>query len=424
MIDRMCYIDGVTHLDGVSLVDIAVKFGTPTYVYSRDTLSSRLKLFRTGMQENLNDMNFRLCYAVKACSSLAVLKIVANHGYGADVVSEGELRRCLIAGIPADRVVFSGVGKTEDELIFALKSGIYQFNVESYQELLLINKVAGSLSGEGITFAPVSLRINPDTDAGSHHKISTGSEYNKFGIPISQAGDIYRLASDMQFIKIVGVSVHIGSQITSVKPFNDAFTKIATFLREERMCVKTIDLGGGIGVNYDKDTSIFSLAEYAKVVKDTFSSFDSSLIFEPGRYIAADAAILLTKILYSKDVSKRHFLIVDAAMNDFMRPAMYDATHEVFLVLDPQGNKKFINYDIVGPVCESGDSFCKEYKLNRCESGDLIYFSHVGAYGSSMASEYNSRPLVAEVMVSDGKAYLVRRRPSYDEMFALESILE
>ncbi|MBO42723.1 MAG: diaminopimelate decarboxylase [Rhodospirillaceae bacterium] len=412
------YREGVLWAEDVSLELIAETVGTPFYCYSTATLVSHFQEF----SEAFSNQDALIFFAVKANPNLAIIRTLAELGAGADVVSEGELRRALAAGVPADKIVFSGVGKTEDEMTFALGKGILQINVESMPELEALSFVASKLGVE----AEIAIRVNPDVDAHTHHKIATGRQEDKFGIDIDAAPAIYDRAAQLPGIKPVAVAMHIGSQLTEVSPFQAAFTRLAALvshLRELGHKIVRLDLGGGLGIAYDDETPPLP-AEYAKTVKDTVGALGCKLMFEPGRLIAGNAGILVTKTLYVKDGADRRFAIVDAAMNDLMRPALYEAHHGIVPAREASENVECGLVDVVGPVCETGDTFARRRALPPLVSGDLLVIQSAGAYGSSMASMYNTRPLVPEVLVNGAKFSVVRTRPSYEDIFKLEKFAD
>lgn len=410
--------DGHMHAEDVALRDIADTVGTPVYVYSTATLERHYRVFA----DSFSDVPALVAYSVKANSNIAVLATLAKLGAGADVVSGGELARALTAGIPAKRIVFSGVGKTREEMHAALSAGIRVFNVESRAELLVLNAVAGELG----TQAPIAFRVNPDVTAGGHEKISTGKKENKFGIAWADAMMAYTEARALPNIDVVGVDVHIGSQIDSLAPFEAAIAKVGGLIRELRADGHTIhsfDIGGGLGIPYgDQDDAPPLPAEYGHMVKNLTRDMDVELIFEPGRMIAGNAGILLSKVLYVKDAEHRDFLIVDAAMNDLIRPALYDAFHEIEAVAQPDPVSQTVTYDVVGPICESGDTFTKGRTLPEMQADDLIVFHSAGAYGAVQSSQYNTRPLVPEVLVKGDQFSLVRERPTVEEILRTERL--
>lgn len=412
--DHFTYKDDTLHAEEVAISEIARTVGTPFYVYSHATLTRHAQVFR----EALKAVKPLICFAVKANSNIAVLKTLAAQGLGADVVSEGELRRALKAGIPASKVVFSGVGKTREEMKFALISGIHQFNVESDRELIALNEVAKSIGKK----APIALRVNPDVDAKTHAKISTGKKENKFGIDIDDAPRIYALAQSLPHLDVQGVSVHIGSQLTDLAPFRDAYARVRTLvgqLRASGINIRTIDLGGGLGVPYAVEDAPPPPAEYGALVAEMFGDFGAAFIFEPGRLICGNAGILITQVLYVKQAA-RTYVIVDAGMNDLMRPALYDAVHRIESVKKSDNSLAMV--DVVGPVCESTDVFLKNAAIPLPAEGDLLALRTAGAYGASLSNTYNSRLLVPEVMVKGSQFAIIRPRPSYEDMLKAETV--
>ena len=410
--------DGELHCEDVPLAAIAEAVGTPVYVYSTATFERHYTVLREALEaEGVRDP--LIAFAVKANSNLAVLRTLAKLGAGADTVSEGEIRRALAAGVPPERIVFSGVGKTRAEIAFALETGVSEINVESEPEMLAIAQVAQGLGKR----ATIAFRVNPDVAAGGHAKIATGKSENKFGVSFAEAERLYAQASNNAWLNPVGVACHIGSQITDLAPMAEAFEKMAGLvgrLKAEGLSVERLDLGGGLGVPYFNQPEPPSPADYAKVVAKATRGLDVTLAFEPGRVIAANAGVLLAQVVHVHERPEgRRFLVLDAAMNDLLRPAMYDAYHDIRAVRPREGEAK--PYDVVGPVCETGDTFTRDRALPDFESGDLVAFMSAGAYGASMASEYNSRPLVPEVMVKGGDYAIVRPRPTYDEMLARET---
>jgi diaminopimelate decarboxylase len=413
-VDHFSYKNGHLHAEDVKISDIAKQVGTPFYCYSTATLTRHYNVFA----DSFKSVNATICFAVKANSNLAVLKTLANLGAGGDCVSEGEIRRCLAAGIPASKIVFSGVGKTKAEMAYALKEGIMQINVESGAELDSLNEVAISLGKK----APVAFRVNPDIDAGSHDKITTGRKEDKFGIPWDEVRDIYKKASTMQGIEIRGVATHIGSQLTDLVPFQKAFTKVKDLvktLKADGHNITHLDLGGGLGIPY-KQQDVPSPAQYAEMTIEAVKELGCKLAFEPGRLICGNAGILVSEIIYLKKTSHKNFLVIDAAMNDLIRPTLYNAHHEIVPV--DESNAQTLAMDIVGPICETGDVFAKNRYLPDLPEGSLIAIRSCGAYGAVMSSEYNSRLLIPEVMVNGDKFAVVRPRQSYDEMLARDSI--
>lgn len=410
------YRFGELHAEDVPVFKIAEAVGTPFYCYSTATLERHYTVFA----EALTGMNAHIHYALKANSNVAVIRTLANLGAGADVVSEGELRLALAAGIPAQRIVFSGVGKTRSELAFALKAGILQINVESEPELLALNEIAGNLG----LVAPVSIRVNPDIDAGTHDKITTGRKENKFGIEWTRAHAVFRRAASMPNIDALGVAVHIGSQLTELQPFRDAFLRVrdlVAILRADGLPIRHVDVGGGLGVPYGDESGPPPLpVDYAAVIRETLGGLDCRILLEPGRLIVGNAGILVTRVVYVKEGATRTFVIVDAAMNDLVRPAMYDAHHDIAPVSEPDVNTVRRPVDVVGPVCESSDTFAQQRPLPPVSSGDLLAIGTAGAYGAVMSSGYNARPLVPEVLVKGEAFAIVRRRPTYEEMLSQE----
>lgn len=412
------YRDGVLHAEDVALTDIAAEIGTPFYCYSRATLERHYRVFA----EAFDGTDTLVCYSVKANSNLAVIRTLAELGSGADVVSEGELRRALAAGIPPARIVFSGVGKQARELGAALDAGIYQFNVESEPELDLLSKVASEKGCE----AAIALRVNPDVDAKTHEKITTGKAENKFGISWRQAPRVYARAAELPGIRVAGIDVHIGSQLTDLEPFEEAFTRVAGMVEELRAAgheITRLDLGGGLGIPYTGKNDVPPPpADYAAMVKRTVGHLGCQLLFEPGRMIAGNAGILVVSVIYEKHGEDRAFLIVDGAMNDLIRPTLYDAYHEIQPVREAAPGADRIAYDIVGPICETGDFFAKGRDMAPQASGDLLAVLSAGAYGAVQASTYNTRPLVPEVMVDGEQFAVIRPRPSYDAMLEQDRI--
>ncbi|MEJ2273217.1 MAG: diaminopimelate decarboxylase [Woeseiaceae bacterium] len=408
------YRDGHYHAEDVPLREIAAAHGTPFYCYSRAAIDTAYRAYAAALAE----FDALICYAVKANSNQAIIAQLAALGAGADVVSEGELRRALAAGVPREKIVYSGVAKTDREIRFALAQDILQFNVESEQELRAISRAAVDLGRS----ARIAFRINPDIDAGTHEKISTGKSENKFGIAMDIARMAYAEAAALPGIEVRGIDLHIGSQITSLEPFAAAFSRIAELveqLRADGHRIETLDLGGGLGISYgDEDTGAPAPTEYARVVRETVGHLGCRIIVEPGRSLVGTAGILVGRVIYTKLNGASQFLIIDAAMNDFLRPSMYDAFHTIAGADENGAAEK--TYDIVGPVCETGDTFARRRRLPEQQPGDLVVIEGTGAYGSVMASSYNSRPLVPEVMVSGDTFRVIRKRPDYDSMIALD----
>jgi diaminopimelate decarboxylase len=411
------YKDGVLCAEGVRLDLLAEKVGTPFYCYSAATLERHFRVFSGALPAGS-----LVAYAVKANDNLAVLKTLAKLGAGADVVSGGELAKALAAGIPASKIVFSGVGKTKAEMRAGLDAGIYQFNVESEPELAALNEVALSLGKR----AAVSLRINPDVDARTHAKINTGTAETKFGIPFGHAREAYAHAATLKGIEIVGVDVHIGSQITELEPFEQAFTIIGELiatLRGDGHTISRLDLGGGLGVPYENNNEPPpDPTAYGAMVTRVTKDFGCKLSFEPGRLIAANAGVLVSQVIYVKRGDAKTFLIIDAGMNDLVRPAMYDAFHEIVAVGQPVPGSPRPKYDVVGPVCETSDLFASERPLPELKSGDLVAILTAGAYGAVMAGDYNARPRIAEVLVAGEQWGIVRPRESIADLVAKDRI--
>ncbi|HEY9268147.1 MAG TPA: diaminopimelate decarboxylase [Methylotenera sp.] len=407
--------DNTLHAEHVALNKIAENFGTPCYVYSKSALTQAFERFDAGFKGS----NHLVCFAVKSNPSLAILNLFAKLGAGFDIVSGGELARVIAAGGDPSKVVFSGVGKTADEMRAALEAGIFCFNVESASELVRLNDIAGYMG----KVAPVSLRVNPNVDAKTHPYISTGLKNNKFGVAYEDALDIYLQAAAMPNIAIHGVDCHIGSQITELSPFLDAFDRVLALvdaLEKNQIHIQHIDLGGGIGICYSDETPP-EFTEYAKAMRAKLGKRDIKLVFEPGRALVGNAGVLLTKVEYLKHTETKNFAIVDAAMNDLMRPALYDAYHAIEAVKPRVATTQ--NYEIVGPVCESGDFLGHDRDLALAE-GDLLAIMSAGAYGMSMSSNYNTRPRAAEIMVDGDKSIVIRQREKVQDLFALETIIE
>ncbi|WP_312134673.1 diaminopimelate decarboxylase [Brevundimonas sp.] len=415
--------DGVLHAEGVNLETLAAEVGTPTYVYSAATLRRHYGLMREACDAHKGALGDALiAFAVKANSNLSVLKVLGQLGCGADTVSEGEIRRALKAGIAASKIIFSGVGKTDSELAFAIREGVRQINVESSTELERLIAVAASLGAK----PDIAIRVNPKIGAGGHAKITTGGAGDKFGVPVEEAMDLYAVASRSDHVNPVGLACHIGSQITDLTPLESAFKvlrQMTETLREKGMSVTRLDLGGGLGVPYYGETDTPPPADYIAMVAGVLDGLDVEAAFEPGRLMAANAGILLSRVVHMNErTDGRRFLVLDAAMNDLMRPALYDAFHDIKPV-HPKGGEA-IAHDVVGPVCETGDTFARDRNLAPLQAGDLVAFMSAGAYGAVMSGEYNTRPLAAEVLVDGDKWAVIRPRPTYDEMFAREPIAD
>ncbi len=418
--DHFLYRNGVLHAEDVPVPEIAAAVGTPFYIYSTATLTRHFRVF----DEALAGMDHLICFAVKSNSNIAVLKTLAKLGAGMDVVSGGEYLRAKAAGVPGERIVFSGVGKTRDEMRLALEGGVRQFNVESEPELLALSAVASELG----MVAPITVRVNPDVDAKTHAKIATGKSENKFGIPISKARAVYAEAASLPGIEVIGIDVHIGSQLTDLEPFRQAYQKVAELtraLRAEGHDIRRLDLGGGLGIPYERSNTAPPLPlEYGQVIRETVGDLGCEIEIEPGRLVAGNAGLLVTSVIYNKQGEGRDFLIVDAAMNDLIRPAMYDAHHDIIPVIEPAPGADQHPVDIVGPVCETGDTFARQREMTALAEGDLVAFRSAGAYGAVMASEYNTRPLIPEVLVNGDQFVVIRERPSFDEIINRDKIPE
>jgi diaminopimelate decarboxylase len=412
------YRRGELHAEDVPLTRLAGAVGTPFYCYSTATLVRHFGV----LEGALAGLDAMICFAIKANSNLAVIRTLAKLGSGADVVSEGELRRALAAGVPPNRVVFSGVGKTRRELELALDLGILQINVESEPELEELNALA-LRKGKRAT---IGIRVNPDVDANTHAKITTGRKENKFGIEWARAHRVLRRCQTMDGIDLAGVAVHIGSQLTDLDPFRQAFRRVRDLvltLRTEGIAVRRLDLGGGLGVPYDEKNDIPpNPDEYAAIIRDSLGDLGCALVLEPGRLLVGNAGILVSRVIYVKEGASRTFVICDAAMNDLIRPALYEAYHDIRPVIEPPADAVLSPVDVVGPVCESGDTFAQQRCLPPLAMGDLVAIGTAGAYGATMSSTYNSRPLVPEVLVSKEYFAVVRARPTYEDMLALESL--
>ena len=410
--DHFIYKKGELHAEEVPITKIAAQVGSPFYVYSTATLERHFRLF----DEALAGLDHLVCYAMKAASNQAIIKTLAALGAGMDVVSGGEYMRAITAGVSPERIVFSGVGKTLSEMEMIISGGVRQVNVESEPEMELLNKIALNYGVQ----VPITVRVNPDVDAKTHVKIATGKSENKFGIPISRAREVYGYAASLKGLSIVGIDVHIGSQLTDLGPFAIAYRKVAELtqvLREDGHDIKRLDLGGGLGIPYSRSDEALPLPkDYGDMIKREVGHLGCEVEIEPGRLIAGNAGLLISSVIYVKEGEKRNFLIIDAAMNDLIRPAMYDALHEIVPVIEPPCGQKRKTYDVVGPVCESGDTFAKGCELANLDDGDLVAFRSAGAYGAVMSSEYNSRPLIPEVMVKEYEFAVIRPRPTLDEM--------
>ncbi|GLK81556.1 diaminopimelate decarboxylase [Methylopila turkensis] len=415
---HFAYADGALHAEDVSLAEIAAEVGTPVYVYSTATLTRHVRVFSSAFA----GVDHLVCYALKANSNQAVLTTLARLGVGMDVVSGGELHRALKAGVPGERITFSGVGKTGAELAAGIEAGILAFNVESEPELRLLSQVAAD---KGAT-AHIALRVNPDVDAKSHAKISTGSSETKFGVPIADARRVYAEAATLPGLKVAGVDMHIGSQITELDPFDSAITRLVSFvgeLRADGHAIDHVDLGGGLGIPYRDDNEPPPHPDaYAAVVKRLTADLKAKLVFEPGRLIVGNAGILLTRVIYVKEGAAKTFVIVDAGMNDLIRPTLYDAHHEIRPVAEAGADAPRLRADVVGPVCETGDYLALDRDMPAPAAGDLLAVMSAGAYGAVQATTYNSRPLVPEVLVDGSRYAVVRPRPSLDDLVALDRV--
>ncbi|WP_439271329.1 diaminopimelate decarboxylase [Pseudochrobactrum sp. HB0163] len=408
------YKNGELAVENVAISAIAAKYGTPFYVYSAAAVRERVAKLRAA----LDGLDIQICYAVKANNNLSLLSLLVNEGCGMDIVSDGEMQRALTAGAPAGKIVFSGVGKTDEEIAAALNAGVHQLNVESIEELDAISRVAGKIG----KVATVVLRVNPDVDALTHPKITTGTSKNKFGIAYADAVNTYAAAAARKEINMVGIAVHIGSQITDVAPFRQTFERLAQLtqaIRAKGLTISRLDLGGGLGVSYDGSAGIDVIA-YAQTIRETLGDSGCALTIEPGRFIIAEAGALVAKVLYGKNQGNVKFSIVDAAMNDLMRPALYDALHPVWPVREPAADAEALPVHLVGPVCESSDTFGEFDHLPALERGDLVMLGVAGAYGATMSSTYNARPLIQEVLVEGDSFRLVRRQWTVEDALALE----
>ena len=413
---QFSYRAGVLNAEDVPLDRVADEVGTPFYCYSTAGVEQNYAAFAGAFA----DQDAQVCYAVKANSNLAVINTLVQQGAGADVVSEGEIRRVLNAGADSKRVVFSGVGKTRDEIAYALEQGIRQINVESASELDMLSAIASERGQE----IDIALRVNPDVDAGTLAKITTGVRTSKFGVPIREARDMFARASKLAGVRPVSLALHIGSQLTELAPFEMAFGALAELvqaLRGDGHVVSRLDLGGGLGVAYG-DEAPPSVNDYAAMVKRTVGHLGCSLILEPGRFLVADSGVLVCQVLHVKALDARSIIVVDAAMNDLARPALYDANHAILPVREVPNDHSLVESDVVGPICESSDTFARSTPLTPLVTGDLLVFTLAGAYGAVMASTYNTRLLVPEVMVRGGEFSVVRTRPDYDELLALEKM--
>lgn len=418
--DHFLYRDGTLFAEDVSVAEIAAQVGSPFYVYSAATLTRHFQLF----EEALNWADHTICFAMKSNSNQAILKLLGDLGAGMDVVSGGEYARAKAAGVAGEKIVFSGVGKTRAEMRRALEGGIRQFNVESEPEMEVLSEVAASMG----SVAPITVRVNPDVDARTHEKISTGKKGDKFGIPISRATEVYARAAALPGLKVAGIDVHIGSQLTELEPFETAYLKVADLtrqLRAEGHEITRLDLGGGLGIPYARSNEAPPLPiEYGQLIQRTVGDLGCEIEIEPGRLISGNAGIMVAGVIYVKDGDGTNFLILDGAMNDLVRPAMYGAWHDIIPVVEAAPGVEKHPYDIVGPVCESGDTFAKGRPMPPLSPGDLVAFRSAGAYGAVMSSEYNTRPLIPEVLVQGDQFAVIRPRPTFDEIIARDTIPE
>ncbi len=418
MSDVFHYRDGALMAEEVPLATIAAAVGTPAYVYSTAGMCAQLQALQTAFA----GQRMMICYAIKANSNIAVIRTLANAGAGAEIVSGGELQKALQAGVPADQIMFAGVAKSRDEMAQALDAGIAQFNVESVPELIALSEVAASKKAK----APIAIRINPDVAAGSHEKISTGRRQDKFGIAYEQAGEVYAMAASLAGIEPIGVHLHIGSQIMSLAPFEAAYQRGADLVRDLRangVPIKRLDLGGGMGVRYRGDARL-DVDAYADLVRSITADLDVELLLEPGRYLVAEAGAMIARVRYMKEGDERPFAILDAGMNDLIRPALYDAYHEILPLDEADPDAELQATDVVGPICESSDIFARGRSLPQLEAEDFVAFLGAGAYGAVMASDYNTRPLAAEVLVDGDRFSVVRPRIEPAERFAHERLPE
>ena len=411
------YQDGEMHAEGVSLAAISAQVGTPFYCYSAGALRAAWREFADGIK-GIKNMNASVCYAMKANSNLAVVRLFGEMGAGADIVSVGEMQRALAAGIPAKRIIYSGVGKKASELMAALQVGVGQINVESSAEIETLNAVAAQLGVK----AAITIRVNPDVDAGTHAKITTGRKENKFGIDIDLAREAFALAGRQPHLEVVGVAMHIGSQLTSLEPYRAAIARVRELigqLRTDGHRIERFDIGGGLGIVY-ADEKLPSIAEFMAVVARETDGLGCELTFEPGRRLVGEAGVLVSEVILVKPGAAKTFVIVDAAMNDLIRPTLYEAWHDILPVREPRQDTATIRCDIVGPICESGDFLAQNRDLPPLAAGDLVMIRSAGAYGAVMASSYNTRPLAPEVMVDGTRFAVIRPRPTIDEMLQAE----
>ena len=406
------------HCENINLIELSKKVGSPFYCYSSKILESKYSELTDAFKEE----DLLVCFSLKANSYQSIIKTFSSLGSGADVVSIGELKRALKAKIPPNKIVFSGVGKNTDEIIFAIKNKILMINVESISELKQISTQAANLN----MIAPISLRVNPDIEAGGNEKISTGKKQDKFGISIKEAIDVYELASNLDNIEIKGIDVHIGSQINDLEPFEKTFNSIVetiTKLKDKNIDINIIDIGGGIGINYT-DEKALNIKDYAAVVSKKLGSLNKKIIIEPGRFLTAESGILVTKIIYIKENESKKFIIVDAAMNDFIRPSLYGSLHNALPIIENDKERPIESYDVVGPICETGDFFIKDFKTSQLLERDFIAITNVGAYGSVLSSNYNSRPSIAEIIIKDDSYSVIKKRQDIEEMIDQDSLAD
>ena len=406
------------HCENIDLIELSKKLGSPFYCYSSKILESKYNELANAFKEE----DLLVCFSLKANSNQSIIKTFSSLGSGADVVSIGELKRALKAKIPPNKIVFSGVGKNTDEIIFAIKNKILMINVESISELKQISTQAANLN----MIAPISLRVNPDIEAGGNEKISTGKKQDKFGISIKEAIDVYELASNLNNIEIKGIDVHIGSQINDLEPFEKTFNSIVetiTKLKDKNIDIDIIDIGGGIGINYT-DEKALNIKDYAALVSKKLGSLNKKIIIEPGRFLTAESGILVTKIIYIKENESKKFIIVDAAMNDFIRPSLYGSLHNALPIIENDKERPIESYDVVGPICETGDFFIKDFKTSQLLERDLLAITNVGAYGSVLSSNYNSRPSIAEIIIKDDSYSVIKKRQDIEEMIDQDSLAD
>ena len=406
------------HCENINLIELSKKVGSPFYCYSSKILESKYSELTDAFKEE----DLLVCFSLKANSNQSIIKTFSSLGSGADVVSIGELKRALKAKIPPNKIVFSGVGKNTDEIIFAIKNKILMINVESISELKQISTQAANLN----MIAPISLRVNPDIEAGGNEKISTGKKQDKFGISIKEAIDVYELASNLDNIEIKGIDVHIGSQINDLEPFEKTFNSIVetiTKLKDKNIDIDIIDIGGGIGINYTDEKGL-NIKDYAALVSKKLGSLNKKIIIEPGRFLTAESGILVTKIIYIKENESKKFIIVDAAMNDFIRPSLYGSLHNALPIIENDKERPIESYDVVGPICETGDFFIKDFKTSQLLERDLLAITNVGAYGSVLSSNYNSRPSIVEIIIKDDSYSVIKKRQDIEEMIDQDSLAD